>query len=164
MISRTRFALAAALLALVAQAAHADVYGWQDAQGKWHYSDVPVEGAKLIRKGARSGASASGGGAPGGATQGAASSGAAATIAAGVAASDQLGTEAAARAVQADLDGKRAEQCKQASERYDKMIAARRLYTESKPGERVYLSEAELAQARVEARRERDAACGGAPR
>jgi hypothetical protein len=152
-----RIALGAALLALAATAARADVWGWQDAQGKWHYSDVPVQGAKLIRKGSRE-APATGTGAA--ATAG---SGTAAT-AGGDAASARLAAEAAARGVQADLDKSRAEQCKQASERYDKMIAARRLYKEPTPGQRAYLTDAELAQARVDARRERDEACGSAPR
>ncbi|MCC6171981.1 MAG: DUF4124 domain-containing protein, partial [Gammaproteobacteria bacterium] len=35
-------------LALMASLAQADVWRWKDAQGKWHYSDVPVEGAQLI--------------------------------------------------------------------------------------------------------------------
>lgn len=154
-----RLALGAALLALAATAAHADVWGWQDAQGKWHYSDVPVQGAKLIRKGSRDVPRAATG------TGAAATSGAAGTaIAAGDAASARLAADAAARGVQADLDKNRAEQCKQASERYDKMIAARRLYKEPTPGQRAYLTDAELAQARVDARRERDEACGSAPR
>ncbi len=155
-----RLALAAALFALAPAAAHADVWGWQDAQGKWHYSDVPVQGAKLIRKGARNAAPADATGPAGAGTAGAAAAG----TAGGDAASARLAAEAAARGVQADLDKTRAEQCKQASERYDKMIAARRLYKESAPGQRAYLSDAELAQARVDARRERDEACGSAPR
>lgn len=160
----TRIALGAALLALSATA-HAqtlgDVWGWQDAQGKWHYSDVPVQGAKLIRKAGRPPPTTA---AAGPAAASGSASGSAGALAAGDAASARLATEAAARGVQADLDKARAEQCKQASERYDRMIAARRLYKESAPGERTYLTDAELAQARVDARRERDEACGNAPR
>jgi hypothetical protein len=158
----TRIALGAILLALSATAAHAesDVWAWQDAQGKWHYSDVPVQGAKLVRKGSRSAPAAAAPATAAAAPKG----GAASATAAGDAASARLAAEAAARGVQADLDKNRAEQCKQASERYDKMIAARRLYKEPSPGQRAYLSDAELAQARVDARRERDEACGSAPR
>jgi hypothetical protein len=157
-----RTTLGAMLLVMSAAAAHAqsEVWGWQDAQGKWHYSDVPVQGAKLIKKSTRSTQAP---GAPGAAGAGSAG-GTAAALAAGDAASTRLAAEAAARGVQADLDKSRAEQCKQASERYDKMIAARRLYKETAPGQRAYLSDAELAQARVDARRERDEACGSAPR
>jgi hypothetical protein len=68
--------------------------------------------------------------------------------------------------VQEDLTKKRAEQCKEATERYDRSIAARRLYRDGKNGERIWLTDAEIEQARVEARRDRDAVCnpGATPR
>ena len=140
-------------LLFAAGLAHADVWGWQDAEGKWHYSDRPREGAKLIRSGSRSGGSSAA------AVPGAAND----TSAQGAAIAERLESESAARAVAADLDKKRAEQCKEATERYDKMIATRRLFREKTAGEREYLTEAELSQARVDARKERDAACA-APR
>ena len=136
-------------LLFAAGLAHADVWGWQDAEGKWHYSDRPREGAKLIRSGGSSAAAV-----PGAAND---------TSAQGAAIAERLESESAARAVAADLDKKRAEQCKEATERYDKMIATRRLFREKTAGEREYLTEAELSQARVDARKERDAACA-APR
>ena len=139
-------------LLFAAGLAHADVWGWQDAEGKWHYSDRPREGAKLIRSGGSGGSSAAS--VPGAAND---------TSAQGAAIAERLESESAARAVAADLDKKRAEQCKEATERYDKMIATRRLFREKTPGEREYLTEAELSQARVDARKERDAACA-APR
>jgi hypothetical protein len=148
--------LALATLLLGGVLAHADVWGWKDADGKWHYSDMPREGAKLIRSG---GSRSSAGAAAAPDATGTQSS----TAAQGAAISERLESEAAARAVAADLDKKRAEQCKAATERYDKMIASRRVYREQTKGERNYLTEAELSQARVDARKERDAACG-APR
>ena len=143
--------LALAGLLFAAGLAHADVWGWQDADGKWHYSDLPREGAKLIRSGGSSGSQAA---VPGAAND---------TASQGAAISERLESESAARAVAADLDRKRAEQCKEATERYDKMIATRRLFRAKTAGEREYLTEAELSQARVDARKERDAACA-APR
>ena len=143
-------------LLFAAGLAHADVWGWQDAEGKWHYSDRPREGAKLIRSGG-SGSRSSGSSAA--AVPGAAND----TSAQGAAIAERLESESAARAVAADLDKKRAEQCKEATERYDKMIATRRLFREKTAGEREDLTEAELSQARVDARKERDAACA-APR
>ena len=134
--------------------AHADVWGWQDAEGKWHYSDRPREGAKLIRSGGSGSGGSSAAAVPGAAND---------TSAQGAAIAERLESESAARAVAADLDKKRAEQCKEATERYDKMIATRRLFREKTAGEREYLTEAELSQARVDARKERDAACA-APR
>ncbi len=144
-------------LLFAAGLAHADVWGWQDAEGKWHYSDRPREGAKLIRSGSGGGSRSSDGSAA--AVPGAAND----TSAQGAAIAERLESESAARAVAADLDKKRAEQCKEATERYDKMIATRRLFRENTKGERDYLTEAELSQARVDARKERDAACA-APR
>ena len=141
-------------LLFAASLAHADVWGWQDADGKWHYSDLPREGAKLIRSGRSGGSSGSQAAVPGAAND---------TASQGAAISERLESESAARAVAADLDRKRAEQCKEATERYDKMIATRRLFREKTAGEREYLTEAELSQARVDARKERDAACA-APR
>ena len=144
-------------LLFAAGLAHADVWGWQDAEGKWHYSDRPREGAKLIRSRGSSSSRSSDGSAA--AVPGAAND----TSAQGAAIAERLESESAARAVAADLDKKRAEQCKEATERYDKMIATRRLFREKTAGEREYLTEAELSQARVDARKERDAACA-APR
>jgi hypothetical protein len=78
--------------------------------------------------------------------------------------SDQLATESTARQVQDDLRRKRAEQCKEATARYERSIAARRIYREDKAGQRVYLPEAEAEKARIDARTDRDAACGSQTR
>ena len=77
-------------LLFAAGLAHADVWGWQDAEGKWHYSDRPREGAKLIRSGGSSAAAV-----PGAAND---------TSAQGAAIAERLESESAARAVAADLD------------------------------------------------------------
>jgi hypothetical protein len=143
----------------------ADVWRWVDSAGRVHYSDVPVEGAVRVKAAAPRPAGAAptgnttGGGAP--------AAGAPPTLAnQSVAINEQLQGEAAARAVQGDLAKKRAEQCKEATERYDRSIAARRLYRDGKNGERIWLTDAEIEQARVEARRDRDAVCnpGATPR
>jgi hypothetical protein len=160
------FIAAAMTLALMASLAQADVWRWKDAQGKWHYSDVPVEGAQLIKSTNRI--------PPPQPSMTAESSGQGETpepppavdrlAARNAAISDQLATEATARQVQDDLRKKRAEQCKEATARYEKSIAARRLYREDKDGQRVYLSEAELDKARIDARSDRDTACGSPSR
>ena len=66
--------------------------------------------------------------------------------------------------MQSDLRKKRDEQCKEATARYDKSIAARRLYREDKSGQRTYLTDAEIEKARIEARTDRDTACGSPTR
>jgi len=157
---------AAATLAFAASLAQADVWRWKDAQGKWHYSDVPVEGAQLIKSNTRvpppqaSNAEASG---SLDATQDAAPP-VDRVAARATAATDRVAAEATARQVQSDIAKKRQEQCKEATARYERSIIARRLYREGKDGDRVYLNEAELTQARLDARTDRDTACGSPTR
>ncbi len=64
------------------------------------------------------------------------------------------------KAVQKDVAAVRADQCKQAQDKYQKAVAARRVYRLNKAGEREYLSDAEMEQARVSARQEVDRTCG----
>ena len=72
----------------------------------------------------------------------------------------RLKDNATRQAVQKDVAATNAEQCKQAQDKYQKAIAARRVYRLNKAGEREYLSDAEMEQARVNARLEVDRACG----
>ena len=79
----------------------------------------------------------------------------------GVANADaQLKDAATRQAVQKDVNAVRAEQCKAAKEKYQKTITAHRLYKENKAGERVYLTDAEIDQARISDKLEVDRACG----
>ena len=75
-------------------------------------------------------------------------------------ADERLAREANARAVKKDLDTTRAEQCKQAQEKYLKSIEARRIYRTGKDGEREYLTDAEADQLRMNARLEVTQSCG----
>ncbi len=154
----------AATLAFAVSLAQADVWRWKDAQNKWHYSDVPVEGAELVKSSLRVPVPQSNG--TDSQAQGASNDGPPVdrVAASGAAASDRVAADATARQVQQDITRKRAEQCKEATARYEKSITARRLFREGKNGDRVYLTEAELAQARVEARTDRDTACGSPTR
>ncbi len=72
----------------------------------------------------------------------------------------RLKDNATRQAVQKDVAATRAEQCKQAQDKYQKAVAARRVYRLNKAGEREYLSDAEMEQARVNARLEVDRTCG----
>ena len=72
----------------------------------------------------------------------------------------RLKDNATRQAVQKDVAATRAEQCKQAQDKYQKAVAARRVYRLNKAGEREYLSDAEMEQARVDARLEVDRTCG----
>lgn len=154
---------AAATFAFAASLAQADVWRWKDTKGNWHYSDVPVEGAQLIKSSTRV-PPAQPGETPAEDTGNSPATPASPPVdrlaARNAAISDRLAADATARQVEADVRKKREEQCKEATTRYEKSIAAQRLYREGKNGERVYLNEAELAQARVDARTDRDTACG----
>ncbi len=163
MSSRILVALTATL-AFAASLAQADVWRWKDAQNNWHYSDVPVEGAQLIKSTLRMPTPQDGAGESPPENAPNATPPVNRVAASGAAASDRVSAEATARSVQQDITKKRAEQCKEATARYEKQISARRLFREGKNGERVYLTEAELAQARVDARTDRDTACGSPTR
>jgi hypothetical protein len=62
--------------------------------------------------------------------------------------------------VNKDAASSQAERCKQAHKNYDLSIATRRVYKEDKDGNRSYLSDAELTQQRMDAKRAVDAICG----
>jgi len=75
-------------------------------------------------------------------------------------ADERLATERAARAMREDVAKVRQQQCKEATERYEKAIQARRLYKEGPNGERVYASDAEADAYRLQALKDKNAACG----
>jgi hypothetical protein len=131
--------------------AHADVYRYIDAQGRPQYSDRWVPGSTLVKTD-RNRPSADA------AAQRAADQ--SKLAASNERISAQLNQQAAARAVKADLEKARSEQCKQATERYEKSIQARRMYKAGKDGEREYLTDQQADEARLAARMERDQACG----
>ena len=75
-------------------------------------------------------------------------------------ADERLAREANARAVKKDLDATRTEQCKQAQDKYQKSIEARRIFRTGKDGEPEYLTDAEADQLRMNARLEVTQSCG----
>ncbi len=141
-------------------AARADVYRWVDGNGGVHYGDVPVQGAVLIRATGRSATPQSNSGS----NENSSSSARDQVAAMNSAIRDKREQDDATRGVQDDLSKTRAKQCKDATALYEKSITSRRLYKEGKNGERIYLSDAELDQARVRARTERDAVCNAGKR
>ena len=67
--------------------------------------------------------------------------------------------QVAAAQVAKDLEATRMERCKKARADYETTINSQTLYRE-KDGQREYLNEAQLAQARVDALKAKDAICG----
>jgi len=137
----------------------ANVYKWKDPQGRIHYTDKPppADGTLISIEptwyGRRDGQP------PPSATAASRSP---------TPASEEVepnSPEAQAQlrnAVQNDVSSVRTEQCKVAKERYENYVRSRRLFKEGPNKERVYLSDAELEEARLNAKREMDEACAAA--
>jgi hypothetical protein len=161
--ARQTLALTAlAVLGALALPAAAAVYKWVDPQGVIHYSDLPPppEGKLLsVDTSAHTTTSARTSEAPRPAQMPAAAT-AMRSATTGPAASP----EAAARlkqTVDSDVSNARADQCKQAQEKYANYIRSRRLYKTGANGERIYLTDQELETERLNAKHEVDEFCGG---
>ncbi len=144
----------------IVSVAHADVFRWVDDHGSVHYSDQWVPGSEVIKSLPKP---PGGGAAPTPHT----SYGAPKTNA-GPASQDN-----AAKAVKQDVAKVREQQCKDAKDRYEKAIQARRIYKPTpggdkskdtdRPDDRQYLSEEEADAYRVRARQDVQDFCGAAP-
>ena len=141
-----RSALVTLMIAGLSTVAVADtVYKWLDTSGQVHYTDRPPEapGARvlgvferdMIPEADRSAPPVSQ--APGGSSSGF---------------DDEPASRDIVSSVESDMAKVRAEQCKQAQERYKTYIESRRLFRQLPNGEREYLTDEELSQARIEAR------------
>ena len=154
----TTLAVIAAVLtsSVLWNAAHAgDVYKYVDERGNTLYTDRPMPGAVRVSTGAvrppevnqRSYA----------AQQAAANQGMAASNQSIAQSKDD---QRVAATVQKDVEASRLERCKKAREQYTNAINSQRLYHLDKDGNRVYLSDAELSQARVDSAKAVEAICG----
>jgi hypothetical protein len=146
-------AITSLIVAGICGVAHADVYRWVDEHGEAHYSDQWVPGSELIKSSkprpmTDSGSSQS-------------------SSAPRAAQSTPQGKEqqAAQQAIQQDVAKTKEAQCKQAKERYQKAIEARRMYKPPQPGDtdRQYMSDNEIDAYRLQARNDVTLACGTAP-
>lgn len=145
-------AIAGVLTCAIAQAG--DVYKYIDERGNTLYTDKPIPGAVLVQSTSPR---------PPEASQRSYAAQQALTNA-NLSASNQRIAEGQdnqriASNVARDLAASRAERCKQARDDYNKTIQSLRMYRE-KDGKREYLSDAELAQARVDAARAVETICG----
>jgi hypothetical protein len=144
---------ALAVLCLIPLFAHAEgeIYRWKDSNGLWHYSDQPQPGAELV-KAVRKPASASSA-----STRATTSSSAAPTSGA-----DGIPPVSAevAQQVRAEAANAKSEQCKKATEAYDKAVQALRIYRVDENGNQIFLNAAELDQARLDARGAKEISCG----
>jgi hypothetical protein len=134
---------------LVAGAAgQGDIYRWKDSGGTWHYSDQPQEGAELVR------------GVPKPTpTPPPIVAKPAGTPAATGAASSAAGNAQVVEAVKQDVAAAKVERCKKAEEMYAQSVQARRMYKLDAQGNKTFLTDAELDEARVNAKIQRDNSC-----
>ena len=137
--------------------AYADVFRWVDDHGGVHYSDQWVPGSEVIKSSPKT-------------THPQSSETTSHTSVAPKPSSSTTGQatqDTAAKAVKQDLAKVREQQCKEAKDRYDKAIQARRIY---KPGpnsndpdhadDRQYLSDEEADAYRVKTRQDVEDYCG----
>jgi hypothetical protein len=132
-----------------------DVYKYVDERGTTLYTDKPIPGAVLVSTGAQR--------PPEVAQRNYATN--QATTNSQLNASNQRiansqDNSRIAGTVAKDLEATRAERCKEAREGYEKSIRTQRMYRTGKNGEREYLSEVELAQARMDSARQVETVCG----
>jgi hypothetical protein len=137
----------------------ADVFRWVDDHGGVHYSDQWVPGSEVIKSSRPHPVSMSSDSPrPTPVTQKTANDHAA-----------SQSTQAAEKAVKQDVAKIREQQCKDAKDRYDKAIVARRIYKPSeadkskdtdRPDDRQYLSDEEADAYRVKARQDVQDLCG----
>jgi hypothetical protein len=135
--------------------ASAAVYKWVDPDGRVHYSDVPPsDKAQLIDIVSR----------PTNQQRSAARAASAKEQRAANAQeqSKQKADQAMTQEVNADVAKAQAKKCTEAKEHYRVAVESHRLYRQGANGERQYLSDAELSQERLNARRELDDFCGSA--
>jgi hypothetical protein len=136
-------AITATLLG-IASAAHADVYRWTDAKGIVQYSDRWVPGSTLVKTDKNH-------------TPPPAAS---AVEAPSEPPADPAASERTKRELQADLAKSRAEQCKKATEAYEKAVSSRRIYKEGPNGEKNFVTDAEADAYRLQMLNARKQACG----
>ena len=139
-------------------AAHADVFRWVDDHGGVHYSDQWVPGSEVIKSSQPRPSSSNS--STGGATR---------APAAQNSASDSQASKQSALVVKQDVAKIREQQCKEAKDRYEKAVQARRIYKPSendkskntdRPDDRQYLSEEEADAYRVKAHQDMTDLCG----
>jgi len=148
---RKIFAIAVVTLLGSSAFAAGEVYRWKDAAGIWHYSDQPQPGAELVR-GARLTLPKPADAAAPAPSQASSSP---------IATSETLPvTPEVAQQVRKETADAKTEQCEKAKTAYDRSVQARRMFRTDADGKQIFFTEAEMDAARLQARSNRDLACG----
>jgi hypothetical protein len=153
-----KFLVALLMAGLTVVAAAETVYKWSDSRGQVHYSDLPPTQADAKVLGIfhqesdvldeeTEGDEGDSGNEP--ATQPSVNRSAEPSI-----------DRKAMAAVEADVANEKVKQCKEAQERYQRYVESRRLFRETADGEREYLTDQQLTEARIHAKQSVDEYCG----
>jgi hypothetical protein len=141
----------ALIAAGISGVAHADVYRWVDDKGEAHYTDRWVPGSELIKSDKPRPQTPSSASTP--------------TPAAQHPVAASTADRANEAAVKQDVAKVKDSQCKQAKDRYQQAIDARRISKPAQPGDtdKVFMSDAETDAYRAQARSDVTVACGSPP-
>lgn len=146
---------------LTVVAAADTVYKWSDSRGQIHYTDLPPTQADatilsvthrdsdVLDEGSEGDESDSGDNRNG-----------PTVLPSGNDSSELPVDSKAMAAVQKDVSNAKAKQCKEAQERYQRYVESRRLFRDTPDGKREYLTDQQLAEARVHAKQSVDEYCG----
>ena len=150
-------AISSLLFAGGVSVANADVFRWVDDHGGVHYSDQWVPGSEVIKSSRPHPASTS------------SDSPHPQKVVNNPSSATSQSNQTAEKAVKQDMAKIREQQCKDAKDRYDKAILARRIYKPAegdkskdtdRPDDRQYLSDEEADAYRVKARQDVQDLCG----
>ncbi len=145
---------------LAAIATAETVYKWVDSSGQIHYTDLPPKqaDAKILSVSHGPSAYADDEGADGEDYSDDGDDGDDTTASSGPTTPEPPVSRTAMAAAQDDAAKAKVEQCKQAQDRYQRYIESRRLFREEN-GQRVYLTDQELTEARARAKQAVDDYC-----
>ena len=147
---------------LTVVAAADTVYKWSDSRGQIHYTDLPPDqsDAKIlgVYQNDTAGLDDESSGDEGDGNDSGDDNGPT-TLPSGNDDDQQAVDNAAVAAVNADVARSKNKQCKDAQDRYQRYIESRRLFRETSDGKREYLTDQQLAEARVKAKQSVDESC-----
>lgn len=156
-----KFAVALLMAGLTVAASADNYYKWSDSQGQIHYSDLPPtqpdakilgvfnKESSVIDEETGDDQGDSGDDGDNGQT----------VLPSGNDTSEPPVDNEAMAAVQKDVANAKVKQCKEAQDRYQRYVESRRLFRETKDGKREYLTDQQLADARVKAKQAVDESC-----
>ena len=146
---------------LTVVAAADTVYKWSDGRGQIHYTDLPPTQADAkILSVSHEESSFTDDESSGDEGDNSDNSNGPTVLPSGNDSSEPPVDREAMAAVQKDVSNAKVKQCKEAQERYQRYVESRRLFRDTSDGKREYLTDQQLAEARVHAKQSVDEYCG----